>query len=108
MSEQAEGRVVQVIGPVVDVEYPAEHLPPILNAVHIVDDGTLSAEPIDVVAEVAQHLGDSRARCIALKPTDGMVRGMKAIDLGAPISVPVGREALGRVLVVIGVPVGGK
>ncbi|MCP4900354.1 MAG: F0F1 ATP synthase subunit beta [bacterium] len=108
MSEQVEGRVVQVIGPVVDVEYPAEHLPPILNAVHIVDDGTLSTETIDVVAEVAQHLGDSRARCIALKPTDGMVRGMRAVDLGAPISVPVGRETLGRVLNVIGEPVDGK
>ncbi len=104
-TQKVEGRVIQVIGPVVDVEFPEEHLPPILNAVHIVDDKEKGEVPIDVIAEVAQHLGESRARCVALQPTDGMVRGMRAIDRGEPISVPVGRPTLGRVLNVIGEPV---
>ncbi len=108
MSQAVEGRVVQIIGPVVDVEFPEEHLPAILNAVRIVDDGTLGSAPIDVTAEIAQHLGEGRVRCIAMEPTDGMVRGMTAKDLGVPISVPVGRQALGRVLNVLGEPVDGK
>ena len=102
MSQQVSGRVVQVIGPGVDVEFPEQHLPAILNAVHIVDDGDMGQVAIDVTAEVAQHLGENRARCIAMEPTDGMVRGMKATDLGEPISVPVGRKTLGRVLGVLG------
>jgi F-type H+-transporting ATPase subunit beta len=105
MANQVEGRVAQVIGPVVDVEFPDRHLPPIYNAVRIVDDGTLSVTAIDVTAEVAQHLGESRARCVAMQPTDGIVRGMRAIDLGAPISVPVGKHTLGRVIDVLGNPV---
>ena len=100
-----EGRVVQVIGPVVDVEFPAKHLPTILNAVRIVDDEGLSTEKIDIITEVAQHLGENRVRCISMKPADGLVRGMKALDLGEPISVPVGPETLGRILNVIGEPV---
>jgi len=108
MTQQVEGRVVQVIGPVVDVEFPDGHLPAIYNAVRIKDDGTLGAGPMDVTLEVAQHLGESRARCIAMQPTEGMVRGMTAIDLDGPISVPVGRETLGRVLGVLGQPVDGK
>ncbi len=108
MSEQFSGHVVSVIGPVVDVEFPDQHLPAILNAVHIVDDGDKGKVPIDVTAEVAQHLGENRARCIAMEPTEGMVRGMKATDLGEPISVPVGRKTLGRVLGVLGEPVDGK
>ena len=108
MSEQVNGRVVQIIGPVVDVEFPGEHLPAILNAVQIVDDGDMGEVPIDVTTEVALHLGENRARCIAMQPTDGMVRGMKAIDLGEPISVPVGRQTLGRVLGVLGEPVDGR
>jgi len=99
------GRVVQVIGPVVDVEFPSGHLPTILNAVRIVDEEGLSTMPIDLITEVAQHLGENRVRCISMKPADGLVRGMKAHDLGAPISVPVGPETLGRVLNVIGEPV---
>jgi F-type H+/Na+-transporting ATPase subunit beta len=102
-----EGRVVQVIGPVVDVEFPAGHLPTILNAVRVVDTEGLSTEKIDIITEVAQHLGENRVRCISMKPADGLVRGMKAIDLGAPISVPVGPETLGRILNVIGDPVDG-
>jgi F-type H+-transporting ATPase subunit beta len=108
MSEQVNGRVVQIIGPVVDVEFPGQHLPAILNAVQIVDDGDMGEVPIDVTTEVALHLGENRVRCIAMQPTDGMVRGMKAIDLGEPISVPVGRQTLGRVLGVLGEPVDGR
>jgi F-type H+-transporting ATPase subunit beta len=108
MTQQVEGHVVQIIGPVVDVEFPDGHLPAIYNAVRIKDDGTLGAGPMDVTLEVAQHLGESRARCIAMQPTEGMVRGMTAIDLKGPISVPVGRETLGRVLGVLGQPVDGK
>ncbi|MDH3815370.1 MAG: F0F1 ATP synthase subunit beta [Acidobacteriota bacterium] len=108
MSQQVSGHVVQVIGPVVDVEFPEKHLPAILNAVTIVDDGDMGVMPIDVTCEVAQHLGENRARCIAMEPTDGMVRGMKATDLGEPISVPVGKQTLGRVLGVLGEPVDGK
>ena len=108
MTQQVEGHVVQIIGPVVDVEFPDGHLPAIYNAVRIKDDGTLGLGPMDVTLEVAQHLGESRARCIAMQPTEGMVRGMAAIDLGGPISVPVGRKTLGRVLGVLGQPVDGK
>src|ERR1035441_5524820 len=100
-----EGRVVQIIGPVVDVEFPVGKLPTILNAVHITDEGGLSTEKIDIITEVAQHLGENRVRCISMKPADGLVRGMKAVDLGAPISIPVGPETLGRILNVIGEPV---
>jgi len=108
MSQQVSGRVVSVIGPVVDVEFPEKHLPAILNAVKIVDDGDKGVVPIDVTCEVAQHLGENRARCIAMQPTDGMVRGMVATDLGGPITVPVGKQTLGRVLGVLGEPVDGK
>jgi F-type H+/Na+-transporting ATPase subunit beta len=102
------GRVVQIVGPAVDVEFEEGHLPPILNAIHIVDDGELGKVPIDVTAEVAQHIGESQVRCISMQPTEGMVRGMKATDTGGPISVPVGRQTLGRILNVIGEPVDGQ
>ncbi|KAA0252391.1 MAG: F0F1 ATP synthase subunit beta [Acidobacteria bacterium] len=102
-----EGKVVQVIGPVVDVEFPSGHLPAILNAVRVVDDRKLSTIPVDIITEVAQHLGENRVRCVSMKPADGLVRGMTAVDLGAPISVPVGPQALGRILNVIGEPVDG-
>ncbi len=102
-----EGKIVQVIGPVVDVEFPGGHLPSIMNAVHVTDPDGLSTVEIDLMTEVAQHLGENRVRCIAMKPADGLVRGMKAVDLGAPISVPVGPETLGRILNVIGEPVDG-
>src|SRR5512140_3171892 len=102
-----EGKVVQIIGPVVDVEFPAGHMPTILNAVHIGDEEGLSTEKIDLITEVAQHLGENRVRCISMQPADGLVRGMKATDLGAPISIPVGPEMLGRILNVIGDPVDG-
>jgi F-type H+-transporting ATPase subunit beta len=101
------GRVVQIIGPVVDVEF-AEGVPPIYQAVRIQDDGSKGGVPVDVIVEVEQHLGENRARCVAMLPTEGMVRGMKAIDTGGPISVPVGSGTLGRVLNVIGEPVDEK
>jgi F-type H+-transporting ATPase subunit beta len=107
MTSENAGRVVQVIGPVVDVEFPVGQLPTILNAVRIVDEDNLSVIPIDIVTEVAQHIGENRVRCISMKPADGLVRGMKAIDTGAPITVPVGPETLGRILNVIGEPVDG-
>jgi F-type H+-transporting ATPase subunit beta len=99
------GRVVQVIGPVVDVQFAESQLPPIYNAVRITSDGFKMAEPLDVVTEVQQHLGEGRVRCVAMKPTDGIVRGMTALDEGSPISVPVGRATLGRVMNVLGEPV---
>ncbi|MEO7272673.1 MAG: F0F1 ATP synthase subunit beta [Vicinamibacterales bacterium] len=100
---QLIGRVVQVIGPVVDIEFEGGHLPAIYNAVRIVGDG--SARSIDVIVEVEQHLGENRVRTVAMKPTDGMQRGMKAIDTGGPISMPVGPATLGRVMNVLGEPV---
>src|SRR5690348_16754219 len=99
------GKVVQVIGPVVDVEFEGGHLPEIYHAIRIKSDPSDPGEPIDVIAEVEQHLGENRVRTVAMKPTDGMQRGMEAVDLGGPISVPVGPETLGRVLNVIGEPV---
>jgi len=99
-----EGKVVQVIGPVVDVQFPADHIPAIYSAVHIA--GTVGeGVQIDVTAEIAQHLGEGRARCVAMEPTDGMVRGMAVVDSGAPITIPVGKETLGRILNVLGKPV---
>jgi len=102
--EKGVGRVVQIIGPVVDVEFD-QGVPPIYQAVRIVDDGSQGGVPIDVITEVEQHLGENRVRCVSMLPTDGMVRGMKAIDTGGPITMPVGTGTLGRVLNVIGEPV---
>ena len=104
MATENVGRVVQVIGPVVDVEFD-EKVPAIYNAVRIQDDGSGGGVAIDVIAEVEHHLGENRVRCVSMLPTDGMVRGMKATDTGGPISVPVGMGTLGRVLNVIGDPV---
>jgi F-type H+-transporting ATPase subunit beta len=99
------GKVVQVIGPVVDVEFIENELPPIYNAVRITSEGFKVPTPIDITAEVEQHLGEGRVRCVAMEATDGMVRGMKATDTGLPITVPVGQEVLGRVINVLGKPV---
>src|SRR5688500_587598 len=99
------GRVVQIIGPVVDVEFDDDKVPAIYNAVRIQDDGSGGGVAIDVIAEVEQHLGENRVRCVSMLPTEGMVRGMQATDTGGPITVPVGMSTLGRVLNVIGVPV---
>src|SRR3954464_7105538 len=99
------GKVVQIIGPVVDVEFGEGHLPPIYQALRITSDGFEVPEPINLIAEVQQHLGEGRVRAVSMLPTDGMVRGMKATDTGGPISVPVGEGTLGRVMNVIGDPV---
>ena len=96
--EQNYGAVLQVIGPTVDVEYPSGHLPPILNAITIADQ----ARKIDITVEAALHIGDNVVRCVAMSSTDGIVRGMKALDTGSPITVPVGEQVLGRVVNVLG------
>ncbi|MGD2114186.1 MAG: F0F1 ATP synthase subunit beta [Acidobacteriota bacterium] len=101
------GKVVQVIGPVLDIEFDPERLPEILNAVEVHDPGEETGQPIHIVAEVAHHLGENQVRCVAMSPTGGVVRGMEAVDTGQPITVPVGRETLGRILNVIGDPVDG-
>src|SRR5437899_9824395 len=101
------GQVVQVIGPVLDVQFEEGHLPAIYNAVRITSEGYKVEEPLDIIAEVQQHLGEGRVRTVAMKPTEGVVRGMKVTDQGEGISVPVGRVTLGRVLNVLGEPVDG-
>ncbi len=98
------GKVVQVIGPVLDVAFEAEHLPEIYNALRI--EGTApDGERIDVTAEVQQHVGRNQVRAVAMSSTDAVVRGMDVVDTGAPITVPVGAPALGRILNVLGEPV---
>ena len=99
------GHIVQIAGPAVDVQFSEAKLPLIYTAIRVVSDGFVTPTPIDVILEVEQHLGEGRVRCVAMQPTEGMVRGMKAIDLGRPITVPVGRGTLGRVMNVIGEPV---
>src|ERR1700733_16033386 len=99
------GKVVQVSGPAVDCEFPEGQIPLVYTAIRITSEGFQSPTPIDIICEVQQHIGEGRVRTIALQPTEGLVRGMKAISLGGPISVPVGRETLGRVLNVLGQPV---
>lgn len=96
----AKGKIVQVIGPVVDIEFPVDQLPSILNAVKI--EGKAGNLDIKLTVEVMQHIGDNVTRCIAMSSTDGLTRGMDAEDTGAPISVPVGPETLGRVFNVLG------
>ncbi|HYP54357.1 MAG TPA: F0F1 ATP synthase subunit beta, partial [Pyrinomonadaceae bacterium] len=102
---QHNGRVVQIIGPVIDVEFDEKHLPPIYSALRIVSEGFDVPTPVDIICEVEQHLGEGRVRTVAMKPTEGVVRGMMAIDTGGPITVPVGEGTLGRVMNVIGEPV---
>src|SRR3954454_15059260 len=99
------GHVIQIAGPAVDVQFAEATMPPIYQALQVVSDGFQVPSPIKVILEVQQHLGEGRVRCVAMQPTDGMVRGMKAIDQGGPISVPVGHQTLGRVMNVIGEPV---
>ncbi|MBS5165703.1 MAG: F0F1 ATP synthase subunit beta [Butyricicoccus pullicaecorum] len=103
MSEQNIGTVVQIIGPVLDIKFPADTLPKLLNAITIT-----APDGHTVTVEVAQHVGQDTVRCIAMQSTDGLVRGMDANDTGAPISVPVGRENLGRIFNLLGEPVDNK
>ena len=96
------GKIVQVIGPVVDIRFDSDHLPAIRNAIHIKRD-----ENETMTVEVAQHIGDDIVRCIAMSSTDGLVRGMQCTDTGEPITVPVGEEVLGRMFNVLGEPIDG-
>lgn len=97
----SKGKIVQVIGPTIDIEFPKENFPNILNAIKIID----KERNIDITAEASLYLGDNKIRCIALSSTDGLVRGMEAIDTGAPITVPVGSKTLGRVFNLLGEPI---
>jgi F-type H+-transporting ATPase subunit beta len=101
------GKVVQVIGPVVDVEFEPGKLPNILNGL-LLSNPAISDQPDNLYIEVAQHLGDNICRCIAMDTTDGLVRGMEVKDTGAPIKIPVGEASLGRIMNVVGWPVDGK
>lgn len=109
-NSQNIGQVVQVMGPVVDVKFASGQLPEIYHAVQVVEerredpkgDSQVIVKPVALVAEVMQHLGDNRVRCVAMSSTDGLRRGMNVIDLGQPISVPVGEEVLGRIFNVVG------
>ena len=99
MSEKHVGEVVQVIGPVLDIRFAHDELPALLNAIEVDNKGA------KLIVEVAQQIGDNTVRCIAMSSTDGLVRGMKAVDTGGPITVPVGEECLGRVFNLLGEPV---
>ncbi len=99
------GKVIQVAGPAVDVQFASGQLPRIFSAVRVTSEGFDVPDPLDVTCEVQQYLGEGRVRTIAMQPTDGMVRGMRVEDTGHPISVPVGPQVLGRVLNVLGEPV---
>ena len=94
------GKIVQVIGPTVDCEFPSDSLPNILNAIKIKDE----SRKINLTVEVASHVGDNIVKCVALASTDGLVRGMEALDTGSPIRVPVGKESLGRIFNLLGEP----
>ncbi|MBM3334504.1 F0F1 ATP synthase subunit beta, partial [Candidatus Sumerlaeota bacterium] len=100
----AEGIVRQVIGPTVDLEFPADGLPPILNVIRIADE----QKSRNIAVEVAQHLGNNLVRCVSMQSTDGLVRGMKAIDTGGPITVPVGEQCLGRIFNLLGDVIDGR
>ena len=107
MSVEVKGKIVQVIGTVVDIRFPSDNLPPIFGAVYITNP-TINDKPENLVLEVAQHIGDSTLRCIGMETTDGLSRGQEAVYRGTQISIPVGKEILGRVLNVIGEPVDGQ
>ena len=102
---QVVGKVIQVAGPAVDVQFTGGHLPKIFNAIKVSSEGFDVPEPLDVTCEVQQYLGEGRVRTVAMQPTEGMVRGMRVVDTGKAISLPVGPQVLGRVLNVLGEPV---
>ena len=106
MSEQNVGKIVQVIGPVCDVEFEAGKLPAIMNALTVTNPG-IDDRADNLVVEVAQHLGDNVVRCIAMDQTDGLRRGQEVKDTGKPIEIPCGKNALGRIMNVVGRPVDG-
>jgi F-type H+-transporting ATPase subunit beta len=99
------GKVIQVIGPVLDVEFEPDHLPELYNALVVERPGENGLPPLKLVAEVQQHIGRNQVRAVAMSSTDGVVRGMEVVDSGGPITVPVGKAALGRILNVLGDPV---
>ena len=103
INENNIGRITQVIGSTFDAEFPADQLPAIYNAVRI--DQESDSYSIHLTGEVQQHLTGGRVRCVALGSTDGLVRGMKCVDCGAPVSVPVGEKTLGRVFNLLGEPI---
>jgi F-type H+-transporting ATPase subunit beta len=105
VSNKAVGKVIQVAGPAIDIQFPEGQVPPILTALRVTSEGFKVPNPVDLIVEVAQHIGEGRVRTIALQPTEGLVRGMKAESTGEPVMVPVGKQTLGRVLNVIGQPV---
>ena len=102
MTNQNIGTIVQIIGAVLDIKFTPENLPNLLNAIEIDNNGA------KLVVEVAQHIGDDTVRCIAMGSTDGLVRGMDAVDTGASIKVPVGKETLGRIFNLLGEAVDNK
>jgi len=104
MAQENYGKVLQVIGPTLDVEFPSDQLPAINNALLIKDD----SKKIDLVVEVALHVGDNVVRCVSMSSTDGLVRGMPVLDTGEPIAVPVGDQVLGRVINVVGKTIDGR
>ncbi len=91
-----KGKIHQIIGPVLDIKFHPDEMPELLNAINVIVDD------VTIVAEVAQHIGDDVVRCVALSSTDGLRRGMEALDTGGPIEVPVGKEVLGRLFNVVG------
>src|SRR3982751_2533061 len=103
---QKLGRVVQVIGSTFDAEFEEGHLPEIYNALKIDDE--YKGVRLRLTGEVQQHLGGNRVRCVALGSTDGLVRGMEVTDTGSPVTVPVGKETLGRVFNLLGKPIDGR
>ena len=105
MREENIGNVIQITGPAVDVQFAEATMPPVYQALRVTSEGFNVPTEISVIIEVQQHIGEGRVRCVAMEPTDGMVRGMKAIDQNGPISVPVGKGTLGRMMNVIGAPV---
>lgn len=100
--EKNIGKIVQIIGPVVDIRFGEDNLPELLNAIEIEKDGET------LVVEVAQHVGDDTVRCVSMDSTDGLIRGMNAVNTGKPITVPVGKETLGRLFNVLGETIDGK
>lgn len=102
MAKENVGRVVQIIGPVLDIQFEKGNLPNLLNAIKLEHDGK------EIIVEVSQHIGDDVVRCIAMSSTDGLVRGIKAVDTGSPITVPVGEQTLGRIFNLLGEPVDNK
>src|SRR5213082_3484014 len=101
------GKIIQIIGSTFDAEFEEGHLPEIYNALKVNSDDASKGVRINLTGEVQQHLGGNRVRCVALGSTEGLVRGMPVVDTGGPVSVPVGKETLGRVFNLLGDPIDG-